>query len=233
MIDSRMEKILQEHDHIFVRESLTEVALRTHNITQTTRSPDPAFFLPPEPVPVPEGFLGLVAAVNLSPLMLRRFEHLMNDFVETAHFLLRKIDTLLLLPHVTMPADDDREALEELAQSLSSEERSRICRVPESANAAQRKYLISRCELLVCCRTHASIAAYSTGVPTLVVGYSVKSKGIGLDLGMERWVISAEDSAKLPKRVAELWENRRQICTRLLEKQRELHHGLGNLSPCL
>ena len=31
-------------------------------------------------------------------------------------------------------------------------------------------------------RTHATIAAYSTCVPTLVVGYSVKAKGIAKDL---------------------------------------------------
>ena len=31
-------------------------------------------------------------------------------------------------------------------------------------------------------RTHASIAAYSTGVPTLVVGYSVKARGIAKDI---------------------------------------------------
>lgn len=218
MIDQRMERILREHDHIFVRESLTAEALRSHGVTRMTQRPDPAFFLPPEPIPALEGFRGKAAAINLSPLMLRRSDRLMDDFVETARFLLERADTLLLLPHVTMPVDDDREALEQLVQQLSPEERRRICRVPDSSNAAQRKYLISRCELLVCCRTHASIAAYSTGVPTLVVGYSIKSQGIGRDLGMERWVIPLEDSAGLPARTAELWESRHQIRARLLAK---------------
>ena len=31
-------------------------------------------------------------------------------------------------------------------------------------------------------RTHATIAAYSSGVPTLVVGYSIKAKGIAKDI---------------------------------------------------
>jgi polysaccharide pyruvyl transferase WcaK-like protein len=35
---------------------------------------------------------------------------------------------------------------------------------------------------VVTARTHASIAAYSTCVPTLVVGYSVKARGIARDL---------------------------------------------------
>ena len=44
------------------------------------------------------------------------------------------------------------------------------------------KGYISRCELFIGARTHATIAAYSTGVPTLVLGYSVKARGIAKDL---------------------------------------------------
>lgn len=216
MIDREMEDVLRGHDRIFARESLTEAALKAHGVTQVTRLPDPAFGLPAEPVPLPENFGRRTAAVNLSPLLLRRSDKLLDYFVDTARFLLERADALLLLPHVTMPVDDDRTALEALAARLGEEERKRLCRVPEQANAAQRKYLISRCELLVCCRTHASIAAYSTGVPALVVGYSVKSQGIGLDLGMERWVLPAERAEELLPLTSELWENRREIQNHLL-----------------
>ncbi len=47
-------------------------------------------------------------------------------------------------------------------------------------------------QLLRWCRTHATIAAYSTGVPTLVVGYSVKARGIARDL------FGTEDGYVLP-----------------------------------
>lgn len=211
MIDKRMETVLRGHDHIYARESITANALREHEITQVTLRPDPAFSLPPEPVPLPTKFLGTAAAINLSPLMLRRSDRLLGDFVKTARFLLGKVDTLLLLPHVTMPMDNDQEALDAVAQCLTPEEQPRICQVPQSLNAAQRKYLISRCELLVCCRTHASIAGYSSGVPTLVVGYSVKSQGIGRDLGMEQWVIPLENSDVLLNRTAELWKSRQRF----------------------
>ena len=46
----------------------------------------------------------------------------------------------------------------------------------------QLKYIISQCRLFIGARTHATIAAYSTCVPTLVIGYSVKSRGIATDL---------------------------------------------------
>lgn len=47
----------------------------------------------------------------------------------------------------------------------------------EDASCGDLKGYISRCRFLVAARTHASIAAYSTGVPALVAGYSVKARG--------------------------------------------------------
>lgn len=217
-IDTRMEAVLRGHDQIYARESLTQAALEQHGISQVTRLPDPAFFLTPEPVPLPNGFVpGGTAALNLSPLILRRSEKLLESFAETARFLLSRVRSLLLVSHVTMPADNDCDALGALEQCLSQGERERICRTPENLSAAQLKFLISRCELLVCCRTHASVAGYSTGVPTLVLGYSVKSRGIGADLSMERWVLPAEEGTFLPRLTAALWEERQAVRQKLLE----------------
>lgn len=50
------------------------------------------------------------------------------------------------------------------------------------ATCEELKGFISRCRLFVGARTHATIAAYSTCVPTLVAGYSVKARGIAKDL---------------------------------------------------
>lgn len=143
----QMEEVLRGHDHIFARESLTANALREHGNKQVTMLPDPAFLLTPEPIDLPETFHGQAAAINLSPLLLRRSPALLDAFVKTARFLLTKVQVLLLTPHVTMPADDDRAALSELVSLLTAEEQRRLCWIPEEANAAQRKYLISRCEL--------------------------------------------------------------------------------------
>ena len=208
LIDERMADILRRHDHIFARESLTAAALKERGVDCVTLLPDPAFLLPVEPAKLPEGFRGRAAAINVSPLMLRKSSRLLDDFAVAARFMLKKVDTLLLLPHVTMPVDNDQEALDALAERLPPNERVRICRISHGLNAGQRKYLISCCELLVCCRTHASIAGYSTGIPTLVVGYSVKSHGIGVDLGMERWVLPMENSGELAVLTARLWEER-------------------------
>lgn len=218
-IDSRMANVLRDHDHIYARESLTAQALLSHGMTRITQMPDPAFSLPPAPVALPEGFHGHAAALNLSPMLLRRRDSLLDHFAEAARLLLKRADVLLFVPHVTMPMDNDREALELLARRLAPQEQARICWVPEQANAAQRKYLISRCELLICCRTHASIAGYSSGVPVLAIGYSIKSQGIGLDMGMERWVIPVKGCDVLPQRTVELWDARDTVHAQLKGKR--------------
>ena len=54
--------------------------------------------------------------------------------------------------------------------------------------------MISKCRAFIGARTHATIAAYSTCVPTLVVGYSVKALGIARDLfgSEENYVIPVQ-----------------------------------------
>lgn len=230
MIDGRMERVLREHDHIYARESLTAGALRERGITHVTQTVDPAFRLSPEPMALQGGFYGRAAALNLSPMLLRRSAALLGHFVEVTRLLLERVDTLLLVPHVTMPVDNDQEALQLLVQQLAPQEQARICWVPENANAAQRKYFISSCELLICCRTHASIAGYSSGVPVLVVGYSIKSQGIGLDLGMDRWVIPVECCDALPQRTAELWDARDTVRAQLERKLAVINQQAQNLA---
>ena len=49
-------------------------------------------------------------------------------------------------------------------------------------SAPELKWVISKCRYFIGARTHAVIAAYSTGVPAIALGYSIKSKGIARDL---------------------------------------------------
>ena len=78
------------------------------------------------------------------------------------------------------------------------------------------KGYIAACRFFVGARTHATIAAYSTGVPTLVVGYSVKARGIAKDLfeTEEHYVLpvqSLKRSDDLKKEFLWLMENETQI----------------------
>lgn len=212
MIDEQMECVLRGHDHIYARESKTYAALAAHGIEPLTLVKDPAFRLEPEPMELPVGFVqGKTVALNISPLMMRKDERLLKIFAETVRALLEHAEAILPIAHVIMPVDDDRQAIAALLELLREEERVCICAIAETVNAAQLKYLISQCEMMVCCRTHASIAAYSTGVPTLVAAYSVKAMGLAADLGMDRWVLAGDEITQLPQRAVQLWSARHEL----------------------
>ena len=71
-------------------------------------------------------------------------------------------------------------------------------------------------------RTHATIAAYSTCVPTLVIGYSVKSRGIakdifGTDYGLVVPVFEIDSAEKLIK-TYEDFSRKKEIYRKQLEK---------------
>lgn len=199
LITPEMADVLSSYTHILARESITCHALRERGInTDIQLSADPAFRLEPEPVDLPEEFrAGSIIGINLSPLVRRRESIpgiLMANIRNLIDFILSETDmNIALIPHVVMPTDNDYEILRELEQSLQPRLCSRVWLVGEKLSAAEYKYVISKCRLLVCTRTHASIAAYSTGVPVLVVGYSVKATGIARDLGREEFVLDISD----------------------------------------
>lgn len=205
-ITSEMTEVLGSYTHILARESLTYIALRDKCIdTDVQLLPDPAFRLNFEPIELPPNFQsGDIVGINISPLVIRResVPGIINDnFVCLInHILTHTSMKVALIPHVVMPADNDNAALSELFQLLPEQLRSRVWLVDEKLSASQLKYVISKCRFLVCSRTHASIAAYSSGVPTLVIGYSVKSTGIAEDLGVSEFVIDIEN-IKLPHSV--------------------------------
>ena len=92
---------------------------------------------------------------------------------------------VLLIPHVGPlgggTENSDHHYMQGLLQSGRLDGR-RVRLAPAHLNAAQLKHLISRCRYFIGARTHATIAAFSTGVPTVSIAYSVKAKGINRSL---------------------------------------------------
>ena len=89
-------------------------------------------------------------------------------------------NAVALIPHVTWAHDNDVDALSAIKAQFADEPR--VFLLPDRLNAMQYKGYVKRLSGLVAARTHVSIAAYSTFVPTLVIGYSVKARGIARDL---------------------------------------------------
>lgn len=178
-------KDLKTFDLIVTRESMTYETLINCGIDKNTvLYPDPAFTLDIDTAfgrsfEVKPNTLGF----NISSLIgeyADEGESIESIAVGFLRYVLENSDkNILLIPHVTKKEDGDQLILGRIAEKLGSE---RVSVVPDTLTAAQYKSIISRCEMFIGARTHATIAAYSTCVPTLVIGYSVKSKGIAKDI---------------------------------------------------
>ena len=122
--------------------------------------------------------------LNVSPLILDHTKDkntALNAFVALVRHILRTSENAVaLIPHVTWAHDNDVDALSAIKAQFADEPR--VFLLPDCLNAMQYKGYVKRLSGLVAARTHVSIAAYSTFVPTLVIGYSVKARGIARDL---------------------------------------------------
>ena len=175
---------LKQYTYISARESLTYGMLQKAGLTNVGLTPDSAFTLKKELLPLPEGFEeGNAVGINLSPLVVRKESEpgiVMENFVRLIRYILDSTDcSVALIPHVVWRDNDDRTVLKQLYDEVNCPGRVVLI---EDHNCMQLKGFISRCRLFIGARTHATIAAYPTLVPTLVLGYSVKSRGIATDL---------------------------------------------------
>lgn len=89
---------------------------------------------------------------------------------------------ILLVPHVqnTDIVNDDRIIATDLMRHFAYDSRIRLAGGDHSA--AEYKGLIATCDMVLAERMHAALAGLSSGVCTVVVGYSVKAQGIMRDL---------------------------------------------------
>ncbi len=183
-IDEQMLKDLQGYDKIWARESLTYDALQSKGLSQTFLLPDPAFVLDKEELPLPNGFVeGNTVGINVSPMIIGYEKNqgmALQNYVNLLKYIIEETDMhVALIPHVVWSHNDDRKPLIQLYDMFK--DTGRVVMI-EDHNAMKLKGYIARCRFMVVARTHASIAAYSTQVPTLVVGYSVKARGIAKDI---------------------------------------------------
>lgn len=189
---------------ITARESITYEALLNAGISRYTYLfPDPAFSLETETfdmskIPIRGGWVG----INVSPLVRKKETKegmILQNYSALIKYIIHYTQlNVLLIPHVCKKESNDNEILKLLFDEFVDS--CRVFRINETGNmnCRQLKYAISRCRYTVVARTHASIAAYSTGVPTLVVGYSVKAKGIARDLfgSADNYVVDVESIKK-------------------------------------
>jgi len=232
--ERRFAALLRQVDLITVREPLTQAYLAQMQVRDNVRRvADPAFLLPACPTCLPAEIEHMLQAgaigINLSPLMTRYNRLSLRDWTSRAVDMVAEVRRqtkapVLLIPHVMMPPEvfpgnDDHAFLQSVQQRLPAEVRDEV-RLYDARpdDCRQIKWVISRLRAFAGARTHATIAALSSGVPTFSIGYSVKARGLNLEVfGHEHWVahVSALTGGRLAERIVSLLAARTAIRTHL------------------
>jgi len=198
---------------IFAREPATVEYLAEQGLTDNVhRVADPAFVMAPErpaeDVEIPEGAVGL----NLSPLLARfvtggNVEQWKDVSADIINRLAEKTSRpIYLIPHVVGGLSNDDHRFLQGVLERKIEKRDQVTLIGAAFNAAQTKWIISRMAVFAGARTHSTIAALSSNVPTLSFSYSIKARGINRDVyGHTDYCLAPDQIA--PETVAERIEH--------------------------
>jgi polysaccharide pyruvyl transferase WcaK-like protein len=218
---------------VYVREKNTVRALTGMGVRSSLLhlAPDLAFALPPASesaidriaasafpgwATLPRPFIG----ISISELIFNRLPRpdrrpaLEAMLRLTLHINRTLGASIFLIPHYIVPpqlGSDDRSAADLLARELGDPRWLHVFR--RDSSASEIKGLISRFDAFVACRMHAGIAALSSGVPTLMVGWSPKYAGVMDEIGLRRFVsdVRDRDTAGLVRRFDSLWYERENL----------------------
>jgi len=190
---------------ILVREAESFDYLRKIGLGEKTCAmSDPAFVMAPSrpesdiwSKEIPERSIGL----NLSPLIERYrqsskgFQAWVKDAAGLIDAIMNRFNQpLILIPHVTEPGNDDFAFMSEALNLVGDNFRNKISIVPPDLNAQELKWIISKLDILIAARTHATIAGLSSSVPTISIAYSMKAYGLNSQIfNHHDYVIHARD----------------------------------------
>lgn len=232
----RMIDHLNMYDYIVVREELSYCALLNKGIPseKILKSCDPAFHLPVQKINLPQKFdrentvglnvSGLVAGTD-DEKTKKAFDAIstwLQNLLETTDY------KVCLIPHVYGQGTDGRDDsyyITALYNGLSEDKKNRVAIVSKELSCTELKYIISQCRFFIGARTHSIIAAYSTGVPAIALGYSVKADGIATDL------FGTTDNFVLNNNRLQNWENLKSAFTYLVEHENQIREIYASKLP--
>lgn len=235
-LDDKMLADLRRYKFITARESITYQSLRDCGLHNVYLVPDTAFSLTRQTVALPDRFIdGNTVGINISPLIIshERIDGIvMRSFEVLIDYILNNTSMdIALIPHVVWDGNDDRVVMSAIFDKYSETDRITMM---DDCSACELKGYISRCRFMIAARTHASIAGYSSLVPTLVLGYSVKSRGIAQDLfgSYKNYVLPVEDifdDQLLLLSFIWMSQKEQEIKSTLIEKMRGISYTINNV----
>ncbi|MDD6464242.1 MAG: polysaccharide pyruvyl transferase family protein [Clostridiaceae bacterium] len=221
-LSERKLESLRDFDAIFTREPITYELLKENGANDNIYLfSDPAFCMERVEVEPIDGFTREnTLGFNISPLVASgdpRKKEIAEDFLR---FVFENTTMkVLLVPHVVEENNNDYDFMKPIFEKF--EHTGRIAILPPDLEARQYKGYIAGTRFFVGARTHSTIAAYSSGVPTIALGYSVKARGIAKDIfGEEKYVLDIKamtDYEELRDEFLKLLENENEIRRELMK----------------
>ena len=221
-LSERKLESLRDFDAIFTREPITYELLKENGANDNIYLfSDPAFCMERVEVEPIDGFTREnTLGFNISPLVASgdpRKKEIAEDFLR---FVFENTTMkVLLIPHVVEENNNDYDFMKPIFEKF--EHTGRIAILPPDLEARQYKGYIAGTRFFVGARTHSTIAAYSSGVPTIALGYSVKARGIAKDIfGEEKYVLDIKamtDYEELRDEFLKLLENENEIRRELMK----------------
>ncbi len=228
---------------VFARDPLSMAVVRQMapkaNVSQVI---DVAFMLPYDK-PAPSAAGPLRVGINVSGLLMSGGYSGNNDYslgfdypamtraLITAFLAMPGVE-VLLVPHVNapdLPRDDDGAAIDALVSAFP-----KAVRVPNFTSPSAAKSFIAGLDFLVGARMHATIAAYSAGVPVVPISYSRKFEGLYGGLRYP-WVVNAKgmDTKTAVAFVLDAFEKRAVLATDIAKGKPVIEKGLEDYTAAL
>lgn len=188
---------MQKSARVFARDHQSFAALEQLGIGNRDEAMDVAFHLPFKRSATPRTGPGLAVGLSVSAL-LHHGGYAANgnqfglraDYRELTELLIRNLikrgHGVHLVPHViprAFPAEDDYEVARELQKDYPE-----LQLAPRFEGPIQAKSYISDLDFFIGARMHATIAAFSAGVPVVPLAYSRKFAGLYQSLDYHRVV---------------------------------------------
>jgi colanic acid/amylovoran biosynthesis protein len=141
--------------------------------------------------------------------MMRRYLSALRDAI--VEFSDQTGSNVVLLPQSCgpTPVEDDREVIRAVVDGMSGHRRlhSAIQIVPRPSTL---RGLYRVMDAVLASRLHSAVFALAEQVPTLVIGYLSKSRGVMETIGLDEWVLDIDrlGEGHLLSRMLDLWQGR-------------------------
>lgn len=245
LFSSETIKQIRKISCIICRESYSYESLKKIGISNNLYLyPDPAFVLSPLKTPLSNFFnQSDIVGINVSnyvnsgfdinSLFGKNIEKMMTYILNSSQM------QILLIPHVTWNDQDDRIICRKIYEKFKSTGRVHLLDI-DKLSYCEIRYIISNCRFFFGARTHSVISAYATCVPTVALGYSIKSRGIAHDLGLDKSLVvncNELDNEKvlidafiyLHQHEAEIKEHLKTIMPSYIRKAHEAKNAVVNI----